>query len=294
MATERSNIKFPLWRKKVDGSLFEYRVTTIPNHFVDAWNLTKHYKGVSSKKDPKALTKIYFYKGQKKYSCSGYLTVAVNKRTSPAYRLWFEDDLLEIIRENYTMSYLRYLEGYVRRKNRGVEVKNSEIEAEIPFWEFLDIEFDTKNKEFHLRNSYSHPAQFPELFQFLSRLFSIIETDETRVGEKVVFSKWMPKNDFIDNFSIKNIIYYLYSSKDKELYIGETTDSKKRGFTDRPEIKNWDFARFDILPKSLAPHRVEVEKILIKAFSYFFENSQESKRLEVKKFKNKKIKKTKS
>lgn len=291
MSTERSNIKYPLWRKKVDGSLFEYRVTTIPNHFVKEWKLKEYYFDVSSKKNPKSKTTIFFYNGNKKQACQGFLTVAVNKRTSPAYRLWFEDDLLDVLRNNYTMSYLRYLEGYVRRTNSSIEVSNSTIEKEIPFWEFLDIEFDYSKKEFHLRNSFSQPSQFPELFKFLTKLFSVIEIEETRNGEKVAFSKWMSKKEFIDNFSIKNIIYYLYSSKDKELYIGETTDSKKRKFIERSEIKNWDLARFDILPRHLAPYRVEIEKIVIKAFSCFFKNNHEKNVLSVSRLKNRKIKK---
>jgi hypothetical protein len=36
--TERANIKFPLWRKKVDNSIFRDLGTTVPNWVCDLWD----------------------------------------------------------------------------------------------------------------------------------------------------------------------------------------------------------------------------------------------------------------
>src|SRR5690606_19362501 len=57
---ERKNIKFPIWRKKVDSSVFNDRAITIPKSFVGFWNVAKFYKGVTGAKDPRSSVEIYF------------------------------------------------------------------------------------------------------------------------------------------------------------------------------------------------------------------------------------------
>ena len=37
MKYERSNVEFPIWRKKVDKSLFEHNGTTIPEWACKMW-----------------------------------------------------------------------------------------------------------------------------------------------------------------------------------------------------------------------------------------------------------------
>ena len=44
MKFERSNVKHPLWRKKVDASLFNYKGTTIPTWACDMWGIQKQMK----------------------------------------------------------------------------------------------------------------------------------------------------------------------------------------------------------------------------------------------------------
>lgn len=54
------------------------------------------------------------------------------------------------------MSYMRTLEGLLNR--------DGEVEAAIPFWEFLDVEFDPPNKTFILSSYYTQLPSFPHLF----------------------------------------------------------------------------------------------------------------------------------
>ncbi len=51
MKLERSNVEFPLWRKKVDKSIFEHNGTIIPAWACQMWNVDTLYADVSSKKD---------------------------------------------------------------------------------------------------------------------------------------------------------------------------------------------------------------------------------------------------
>ena len=47
MKFERSDVEFPVWRKKVDKSLFEHNGTTIPEWACNIWRLHDPYGGVT-------------------------------------------------------------------------------------------------------------------------------------------------------------------------------------------------------------------------------------------------------
>ena len=52
--------------------------------------------------------------------------------------MFFSKDLSALIKETFLMSYMRDIEKKLRKE------KTIDIENEIPFWEFLDIEFELK------------------------------------------------------------------------------------------------------------------------------------------------------
>ena len=62
MKLERSNVEFPLWRKKVDSSLFEYMGTTIPFWACSMWDIPSFFAKCISKKDPDSEVAIKFEK----------------------------------------------------------------------------------------------------------------------------------------------------------------------------------------------------------------------------------------
>ena len=84
MTSERTNVDFPLWRKKVDSSLFSHKVTTIPKWVCKVWNFHKVFPGLNGKKDPKSNVSINFNKN--KYA--GQITCTWPKgRTDKLYRM---------------------------------------------------------------------------------------------------------------------------------------------------------------------------------------------------------------
>lgn len=58
------------------------------------------------------------------------------------------------------MSFMRDLESRLRKDKE-------RIEDDIPFWEFIDLEFDKNNRIFHLTAYYTQKPSFPELFRRL-------------------------------------------------------------------------------------------------------------------------------
>ncbi len=68
----------------------------------------------------------------------GSVTVAEEGRKTPDYRLWYEDDLGMELKHRFLMSYMRSLE-----KRLPPEAKE-DVGKDIPFWEFLNIEYEKR------------------------------------------------------------------------------------------------------------------------------------------------------
>jgi len=155
MKLERSNVEFPIWRKKVDSSLLQHKGTTIPNWACKMWDIDQLFSKCTSKKDPKSQVTITF----DKTNYEGQVTIASKGRATPAYRLWFTEELQIKLKETYPMSFMRDIENRLRKE------KQADIENEIPFWEFLDMEFDHTNRTFLFNAYYTQKPSFPELFK---------------------------------------------------------------------------------------------------------------------------------
>ncbi len=97
MKLERKNIEFPLWRKKVDKSLFDHKGTTIPAWACTMWNIQGSFSHVNSKKLDDSKVKVTF----EGVTYSGNVTSAHKGRKTPAYRLWFNESL-KVFRGHHT------------------------------------------------------------------------------------------------------------------------------------------------------------------------------------------------
>jgi hypothetical protein len=52
--TERADVRFPLWRKKVDNSIFRDLGTTVPTWVCRNWQFDAQFPGILKSSDPKA------------------------------------------------------------------------------------------------------------------------------------------------------------------------------------------------------------------------------------------------
>lgn len=73
----------------------------------------------------------------------------------------------------------------------------------------------------------------------------------------------------------------LLESPHKRLYLGEAQDLVGRLLGSHPSIPKWNFFRYDVLPPALAPFRVALERMLIRAFATVLENKGGIRRLEI-------------
>lgn len=263
MKTERSDVSFPIWRKKVDTTLLKNACTPLPSWVMEIWDIKSQFGDVSSKKEAKAVVTITFK--QKKYT--GFVVKSKRKNGS-LYRLFLNQDLCEELKKIYVMSYIRSIEGHLR------EGKNydRDVEKEIPFWEFIDIEYDKVNLIFHFNAYYTQEPVFPELFKSLVRS-TVLKQFESDNDIEFVKSDWLPRSKSAEQINANNIIYYLIDTENKLFYVGEADKMHRRFEQGHAVISNWNYFRYDILPEGFSKkQRVSLERMLIRCFAAIMSN----------------------
>jgi len=267
MKSERSDIEFAIWRKKVDKSLFEYDAATIPDWACRMWGLPEIYGMVTSSKDPQSKAAV-FYKGTQ---YDAWVTTAPHGRKSPAFRLWFDPVLSLELKRTFLMSYMRSLEA-------ALQGKKVDIEQSIPFWEFLDIEFDKQRRVFKFVAYYRQQASFPHLFERLigsPALRKIADEIERKIDKRIYKQNWKPRSDLEFELGAQNVIYMLIDTNERRFYIGEAADLIKRLMQPHTSIPNWEYFRYSVLPGELGPYRVPLERMLIRDFAAVLKNRKE-------------------
>jgi hypothetical protein len=266
MKLERSDVEFAVWRKKVDKSLFEHNGTTVPEWACRMWSLQEIYGQVTSRTDSKSIAAV-LYKGSE---YKAWVTTAPHGRKSPAFRLWYDRALSLELKRTFLMSYMRSLEGALQEK--------SDVETKIPFWEFLDIEFDQSNRKFRFVAYYKQQPSFPHLFHRLigsPALRRIADEIECKKEIRIYKQDWTPRSELEFQLGASNVIYMLLDTVGKRFYIGEAADLVKRLLQPHSSIPDWNLFRYDVLPPELAPYRVALERMLIRDFAAVLKNKRQ-------------------
>jgi hypothetical protein len=263
--TERANVRFPLWRKKVDNSIFRDLGTTVPNWVCRNWQFDLIFPGILKSSDAASAVSVWFegqnYPGR-------VVSTHPEGRAKKVYRFYFDEALLRRLKEVFLISHMRDLESRLRKDT-------TDIEIQIPFWEFLDIEFDAQKKNFYLTAHYRQTPTFPELFKNLigSPPIKRLEDEITHPGQfRIQKQHWRPRSMYETELGAENVIYMLIDQKAKLLYVGEAENLIRRFKTGHTEIKDWDFYRYDQLPPMPKQQRVAIERMLIRIFASVLEN----------------------
>jgi hypothetical protein len=265
MKSERQNVEFAIWRKKVDKSLFEHSGMTIPMWACKMWTLPALFRGITSKNEPDARAHVTFQ--DQTYSAS-VTASSPHGRRHPAFRLWFNPTLSYELKQSFLMSYMRSLEGDLGHSR--------DIESSIPFAEFLDIEFEPKRRVFRFVAYYTMRPAFPHLFKRLLGSPAIKGIDDELSGKeahRIHKQDWKARSEVAFELGAKNVIYFLLATKTKRFYVGEAQDLVKRLLQAHPSIPDWDYFRYDVLPPSLGPYRVTLERMLIRDFAAVLHNN---------------------
>lgn len=265
MKVERSDVDLPLWRKKVDSSLFRENGTTIPHWACTMWGIQEDFNSCRSRKNPAGKVTVLFNK--KEYS--GSVTIAPLGRKTPAYRLFYDPSLSYELENAFLMSFVRDIEGRLRNSKRKTS-KGNNIEGEIPFWEFLDIEYERENKTFYFTAYYTVKPVFSELFRHFTEspiLHKIDDELQDKPPFRIWKTDWKPKSKIDFELGANNVLYQLIDTKNKLFYVGEASKLVDRLKSQHSTIPNWNFFRYSVLPDEVAPHRKTLERMLIRDFA---------------------------
>lgn len=283
---ERGDIEFPIWRKKVDHSFLTLTYTPIPKWLWPIWEIEALFTSVKTKKSPESLVKIVF----QKRIFDGFVTFTKRPNGEKQSQLSFGKELHNLLKEAFLMTYMRSLEGQIRKAS-GTKV---DIEKEIPFWEFIDIEFDSSSKLFKFTCHYNQQPTFPELFKQLVSSPSMKSVDDfinEKDANRIHKQNWKPRTEYKNEIGAENVIYTLIDTKNKLIYIGEAKKLISRFDNGHPDISKWDYYKYNVLPKTLESHRLSLERMAIRDMANFLENKADIPNIEISAYKlaNRKI-----
>jgi len=269
MLVERKDVIHPLWRKKVDGSLLRDRVTPIPGWVGKMWSITSVFPEKGGRHNPISQVRLRFNSRWYKGSVTWYH----RKSGGATYRLRFDDELRYALTKTFVMSHMRDLEARLR----SADGLPANVEAEIPFWEFLDIEFDGAERKFELTAYYVQKPSFPSLFQRMAGAPPLARIHDEIAGKllgRIHKANWKPRSELEMEVGASNVIYMLLDTRKRLIYVGESTDlvtRLRRGPHD--PIPDWDYYRYDLLPAELTEYRVQIERMLIRDMDSLFGTS---------------------
>jgi hypothetical protein len=232
------------------------------------WNIEQDFNGCTSKSHTNSEISVDF-KGK---TYRGWVTVAKEGRKTPAYRLWYQKQLTYEIKDVFLMSFVRDIEDRLRKTK--VNDSNS-IEDEIPFWEFLDIEYERATKRFKFQAYYTQKPQFSELFKRFIESPILHKIDDELQGKepfRIHKGKWRPRTELEFELGANNVLYYLIDTKNKLFYVGEAVNLVDRLRQEHATIPYWNYFRYNVLPDELFNHRKTFERMAIRDFASILEN----------------------
>ena len=301
MVDERRDVEFPLWRRKVDGTLLENSQFVIPDWVKEGTFNIKDLFSESSKKHPSSEISIELKFDGTISKHKGWITTTRfgekwSKKRAPVMRMFFDKDLKNRLQKIFTMSHMRDLERRIRaNKTEESKCTPAQIEAEFPFFEFLDIEWDLENRKMLFRPHYIQAPVYTELFSKLQSK-RILERIEDEIGGKqnsrISKGNWKPKSEIKSEITTENVIYTLIDTENCEVYVGEAKNLANRFKQERHEIPGWTHYRVDDLPDDFDDKmRINLERMMIRTLASLLENSANIDSMQISEYvlKNKRI-----
>jgi hypothetical protein len=275
---ERQDVTGKLWRKLVDMSILDdYSATTIPIWVCKNWKIESTFKNVTSQSDDRSKVHLTFNK--KNYVCKLTCENRAKHNRQPLYRLWISEELRDELKKTFLMSYVRSLEKKLIKRRRNTQLVGNDVLHEIPFNEFVDIEYLGK-KRFKLKAHYLQKPLFQNFFQSLIESHTLSKLEHGENVNYVFKSKWIKKGNLKKIApSPKNVIYHLIDTNKKQYYIGKADNLVRRLKDKRPEIPKWNYFRYTVLPEYYsAQDLLMFERICIRDFFSILESTKKRSR----------------
>lgn len=147
----------------MDSSMFVEKSTYIPEWVIDdLWDIRETFTQTSKKNIQSEVDIQYNNPDGRSSQHEGWVTTTnYHGKRNDVMRFYFDDDVKRLLKRDFMMTYRRMQEKVLRGWN------SPKAEKEIPFWEFIDIEFDDEEYTFILTPHYNLPPsmidRFPEI-----------------------------------------------------------------------------------------------------------------------------------
>jgi hypothetical protein len=256
---ERTDVVSPLWRKKVDGTFVRLGYTPIPLWVARMWSVGDAFAAVTGRGHPDAAITCTF-EGEV------FTAEIVPHREGRQHRLFLQEELRAVLARKFLMSYMRELDTKLAAVDAAELRRSRSYETERSFWEFADLEFDTPNRHMKIVAHYVQRPDFPHLFARLAGSAPMRRIDDDLRGKdelRIHKQPWRPRTRFESEIGARNVIYMLADCESGLFYVGEADDMVARFRRGHTPIPNWTHYRYDLLPPTLAPMRVTLERMLI-------------------------------
>src|SRR5262249_12249103 len=116
--SNKTNVRFPLWRKKVDNSIFRDLGTAVPNWICQLWQFDTIFPGIVKSSDDVAKVAVKFegrtYEGR-------VVSSHPKGRAKKHYRFYFNEALAHRLKEVFLMSHMRDLESRLSADSTNIE-----------------------------------------------------------------------------------------------------------------------------------------------------------------------------
>ncbi len=257
---ERTDVSFPLWRKKVDGSLVRLGYTPLPIWVVRMWGITDEFANVRSRSDPAAKIRCIFNRIE-------YGAEVVPHRGGRQHRLFLPEALRVALAATFPMSYLRELDNRLAHVAGEQISRSREDTTRRAFWEFVDLEFDVTARRMQITAHYVQRPDFPNVFSRLvgSAPLKAVEDEATSRRELRIHKQpWRPRHEYELEIGARNVVYTLIDCVNGLIYVGEADDMVARFNRGHTTIRDWTHYRYNLLPPELAPLRRVIERMAIR------------------------------
>lgn len=259
MPIERTDVDFPLWRKKVDGTFVRLGYTPIPLWVARTWNLAEDFGAVSGRGDPSARIDCSF-------AARGFSAEFIPHRAGRQFRLFLEEDLRAALARTFLMSYMRELDTKLATVAAPARNRPRDHEQGRSFWEFVDLEYDRGGRRLRIVAHYVQRPDFPTLFARLAGSAPMRLIDDELRGKRdprIHKQPWRTRDRFETEIGARNVLYMLADCANGLFYVGQADDMIARFRRGHVPIPDWTHYRYDLLPPSLAPLRRTLERMLI-------------------------------
>jgi hypothetical protein len=234
------------------------------------WKIQEDFSNCTSRRDPSSRVQIEF----RRQKFDGWVTIAKEGR-KPQRRLWYSDELAFQLKDAFLMSFVRDIEDRLRKAKGD---KETNIEDEIPFWEFLDIEYNRDVKLFVFEAYYTQKPPFSELFKrFIESpvLHKIDDELRKKPPFRIYKNRWRSRSELEFELGASNVLYTLIDTKNRLVYVGEASNLTDRLRQDHPSISEWEYFRYNVLPDEMASHRKTLERMIIRDFASVLESKED-------------------